>query len=73
MQEPRVIEQPQAQQHGLEIEPVVIPGEDNAALQEQDTEGGEKPEPSRAEDQERQAEFDEKHAAGGKSEEIRRQ
>src|SRR5262249_25440133 len=55
--------QRQAQQHGLEIEPVVIPGDENTAFQQQNAEGCEKPRPARAEDQERQNKLDEKNTA----------
>ena len=60
----RVVEQRQAQQHRLKVEPIVVAGEKNAAFQKQDAERRDEPQAARAEDEERQTELDEKHGSG---------
>ncbi len=69
----RVVEQHQAQQHRLEVEPVVVSGEEDAAFQQQDAEGADESRPPRAEDQERQDQLDDEHAAGGEAQQAGRQ
>ena len=39
----RVVEERQAEEHGLKIEPVVVAGEQNAALQQEDSERRDEP------------------------------
>src|SRR4029077_18685225 len=66
-----VIEQWQAKQYSLEIEPVVIAREKEAILQQKDAEGCEEPQSARKEDQERYDQLDEKCAASGEFQQAR--